>query len=389
MVELVEFLDAAGHEVSVVTTFIDNFRKEVPESYRGKVYLAEDFDACRIHRVWAYSGYKGSMRRRYLNFATFMCSSTIGSLLAGKPDVVIATSPPLTVALAGLVVSVLRGVPFVFEVRDLWPDAAVELGVLRDPRMVEAARAVERFLYRRATKIVTISPGLGRYLTAVKQVCESKIEVITQGVDLGLFGDTNGREFRSRLGLRDKFVVFYLGALGINNAMEIFVEAARELASDPRFAFVTMGDGDELDRLRAYRDEHDLRNLHFLEPVPKLEIGRYLAGSDLCFLSLRPFYSDCALPNKVFDYLAAGKPMVVVGGGTDVRSLLERSRSGAVTPPGDLEALIACLREYAADPERVRSEGAAAREFAELNLGWSRVLRPYDRLLTELSRNKT
>jgi glycosyltransferase involved in cell wall biosynthesis len=301
--------------------------------------------------------------RRMLAFANFALSATAHALRGPRPDVVYATSPPLTVALPALVAALRHRVPLVFEVRDLWPEAPIQMGALRSPPLRRAARALERFVYRRSARVIALSPGIGDGVTAAG-TDPGKVRLVPNASDLELFSPELDRAAeRERLGLGDGFVCSYFGTLGEANDLSQVVEAAPLLDG---VTFVLLGDGKRRPELEELARRHGAGNVLFRDPQPdKASVARLAAASDACLTIFKdvPVLATCS-PNKLFDTFAAGRPAIVNTAGW-MRQLVEENEAGLFVRPGDAQDLaekVAWLRDH---PEEAERYGRNARRLAE------------------------
>jgi glycosyltransferase involved in cell wall biosynthesis len=255
------------------------------------------------------------------------------------------------------------GVPFVFEVRDLWPEFAIAVGVLRNRLLIRLSLWLEGFLYRRAEALVVNSPG---FIEHVMRRGGRHVHLIPNGVDVDMFRSAEGgRVFRQEHGLANGFVVLYAGAHGLSNDLGIVLEAASRLRSHPEIAFVLLGDGKEKPGLMARAAAEELTNIHFVAPLPKREMAEALAAADAGLAILKPLAAyRTTYPNKVFDYMAAGKPTILAIDGV-IRQVVEEADAGVFVPPGDAEALAEAILRLAADGEACRRMGVAARRAVE------------------------
>lgn len=324
-----------------------------------EVALPEGLTVLRIGTL-PFDG--GGLPVRIANFLAFMVRALIQALRVPEVDVVVGTSPPLPQAGAAAVAARLRGVPFVLEIRDLWPDFAVALGVLRSPFLIWAARALERWLYRAADRIVVNSPG---FVSHVQARARGPVTVVPNGVDCSAFQPAErGESFRSRHGLGDDFVVLYAGAHGVPNDLDTVLEAA-ERSSRDGIRWVLIGDGREKARLQEEARRRSLDQVLFLPPVPKDEIADALAAADLGLAILAPLpLFGTVYPNKVFDYMAAGRPVVLAIDGA-IRRVVEGAGAGSFVPPGDPQALSECVARYRSDRAVGRRHGASGRALVE------------------------
>ncbi len=331
------------------------------------------------------AGVHRSFFHRTLGFLSFMASAFVRGLSVQGVDLVWSTSPPLPQVCSAWALSFLKRAPLVFEVRDPWPEAAVQVGVLRNRLLIALARAVEDFLYRRARRIVVNSPGYVPYLQR-HRVPERKIAVAPNGVDLTLFDRDVAaarREFRRRHGLEAKFVALYAGAHGLSNDLDVLLQAAALLRGEKRIHFVLVGDGKEKPRLVAEARRMELDNVLFLPAVPKEEVPAVLASADCALALLKPIpLFATTYPNKVFDCMAARRP-VVLGIGGVIRELVERVGAGIAVPPGDPAAMAEAVRALAADPRAARRMGERGRACVEAEFDRRTIARWVEQVLAE------
>jgi glycosyltransferase involved in cell wall biosynthesis len=370
-------LAAAGHETTLVTTFIDNFSKEVPEKYRGRWIVREKIDGLSIVRVRAYSRYRGSYARRVVNFVSFMLMATFAALRTGPCDVVFGTTPPPTVGIVAWFVCRVRRAPLVFEVRDLWPDAAVALGLLTNPVLIRLLTATERFLCNSASAVIALTPGLKRRLVSGKGIDPALITVITNGMNPADFASSPDPQAAKReLGVPGKFVVMQAGSMGASDELDVMVRAAGLVQDDADIQFVLIGDGDAKDSLIALAAQLGLPNVTFLKTRPRNELETTLAAADILVNQIPGFYGDCALPNRMFDYLGSGRPVITTGTG-DAGDLIREAGAGIVAAPGDPAALAEAVRALRADTKRRETLGAAGKAYVQARYSWEAIFPAY------------
>ena len=356
----------AGWQVTAITSNVD-YKKAAPR-YPRRWYVARDVDGVRVHYVYSFAGIRGSFLKRSWYYVTYFGAALLDSLRMRRPDVVYAVSTPLTVGVLGVILSRIWRRPFVFEVTDLWPDAFVAMGLMRPGPMLTIMRWMERVSYRHAARIVALTRGIRDGIVA-KGVPEEKVTLITNGFDPGLFAkaDPEARgAIRQRLGIApDQLLCMYLGAHGIYNALGTILGAAIALADRADIRFVLLGDGDDKARLQQLAAENGLTNIQFLDPIPRSESVDFLTAADVFLLPNRAgdFYR-MNLPNKLFDFLATARPIVVAGEG-ETADVISAARCGAVVPAEDSAAMaraIEDLRKLA--PEERLEIGGRGRSYA-------------------------
>jgi glycosyltransferase involved in cell wall biosynthesis len=315
-----------------------------------------------------------------------MLTAVVAALGAGKTDLVMGTSPPIFQAVSAWFVAAIRRKPFLLEVRDLWPEFAIDMGVLKNPLLIKLSRWLERFLYARADCIVVNSPAYVDYLCG-KQVPNEKVRFIPYGTDVEMFGpEIDGQTVRQQLGVSNAFVVVYAGALGIANDIDTVLRAAERLLDTPDIRIILFGDGKERPRLEETARLRGLTNVVFAGARPKNEMPTVLAASDVCLAILQdiPMFRT-TYPNKVFDYMAAGKPTVLAIDGV-IRQVIEEAHAGVFVAPHDDQALAQAVRDLYADPHRVRRMGAAARDHVCEHFERGKQIEAFSALLESLRR---
>lgn len=300
---------------------------------------------------------------RLLQFGSFMFTSFWSGVRARDIDVVWATSPPITQAFTALVVARLRRRPFLLEIRDLWPDFAVELGVLKEGLLARLARRVERLLYRSADLVVVNSPG---FVDHVRERSKNSldVQVVPNGVEVEAFSSSRARDdYRSKMGWSKKIVCIYAGALGQANDLDTLLDAAVRLRAHDEILIVLAGDGRDRDRIKERIELEEISNVRLVGALPKREVPLLLSSGDVGIAILRniPLFNT-TYPNKVFDYMAAGLPTVLAIDGA-IREVIEQSSGGTFSPPGDSEQLAQVILAYAESDELRALHGANARRF--------------------------
>jgi len=359
--ELARFFAEHGHRVTIITSPISYLTGKARRSKIPWVEKQMDGEHITILRAYAYPALHRSFAHRVLNFVSFMLSSFLIGLKVKNVDVVWGTSPPIFQGMTAWAMARLKRIPFLFEVRDLWPAFAVAVGVLKQPLLVKASEWLERFLYKQADLVVVNSPG---YIQHVKDRGARRVELVQNGTDSAMFNPAiDGTEFRRRNGIEGKFVALYAGAHGLSNDLGVVISAARKIQSCTNILIVLLGDGKDKPTLQALAQRDRLDNLLFLPPIPKVEMPYALAAADCCIAILKPLeLYKTTYPNKVFDYMAAGKPVVLAIDGV-VREVIDQAHGGIAVPPGNPDALADAILCLADDPEKARCMGMQGREF--------------------------
>ncbi|MBN2170286.1 MAG: glycosyltransferase family 4 protein [Candidatus Krumholzibacteriota bacterium] len=376
--ELARAFTRAGHRVTVIGEFPNHPHGVIPASYRGKLYEWDALDGFRVLRVRVAASPVKSFRTRLAFYASYAFMAALaGCKRLGRVDLVLATSPPLPVAAAGLALADLRRAPFVMDVRDLWPDAAVALGELSRPWMIRAAARLERRLYRRALLVTAVTRGFVEAIAA-KGIDRAKLHWAPNGTLPELFAPERGDAgLRARLGLEGRFLVTFAGLFGIAQGMDFLLDLAASYRDDPGIAFLFLGDGPLRARMAARASEERLDNVVLHPQVPPEEAAPFLNASDLLLVPLRddPVFATF-VPSKLFDFLACRPPVLLAVPG-EAEAILRESGGGVAARPEDLASFRSTIEAVRADPAAAARMGEAGRRFAV-----SRFARP--RIMDEL-----
>ena len=360
-VEFCQSLVRSGHRVTILAGTRSYLTGEKVARARREVLTP----GLEVIRCGTIGGGHRSFSWRVVGFLWFTATSLAAGLTIGRVDVVWGTSPPLLQVASAWALARVKRVPWVFEVRDLWPAFAVAAGVLRNRLLIALSEWLERFLYRRADHLIVNSPGFTAYLLE-RGVPPEKVTLIPNGVNPEMFDPAEeGAAFRQAHGLQGNFVALYAGAHGLSNDLSVVLEAAAKLRDEAGVVFVFVGDGKEKPHLMRQAEQLGLTNAVFLPPVGKEHMAEILAGADcgIAILKPLPLYAT-TYPNKVFDYMAAGRPVVLAIDGV-IRAVIEGEKAGIAVPPGDAAALAAAVRRLAADRAEAREMGRRGRRAVE------------------------
>jgi len=382
--ELTSKLVERGHQCAIVASNLSYVTGGKIIDGRGLV-VEQSVGGLRILRAYAYPSVHRSFTGRLVSFFSFMATSVWAALRVKDVDLVMGTSPPLFQAVSAWLVALLRRRPFLLEIRDLWPEFAIDIGVLKNPVLIKLSRWLERFLYGRATHFLVNSPAYRDYLVD-KGIAPERISLIANGVDPDMFQpQADGQSVRQQLRLDGKFVVTYAGALGMANDIETILRAASQLRDDRSIHFLFVGGGKEQANLQKLAQSLNLENVTFAGGRNKNEMPEILAASDACLATLKniPMFRT-TYPNKVFDYMAAARPTILAIDGV-IRDVVENAEGGIFVPPGDATALAEAVRSLRADPDRGRSMGLSARRYVQEHFNRHRQADDFADLLEHLS----
>ncbi|HSG43930.1 MAG TPA: glycosyltransferase family 4 protein [Anaerolineales bacterium] len=360
--EMAKFLQSRGHELVIVASDL-NYQTGQRTVARKGIFAEQNFDGVRVLRSYIYPALHRSYFWRIISFFSFMFSSVWTALQVKDVDLVMGTTPPIFQAVSAWFVAWIRRRPFLLEVRDLWPEFGVSMGVLKNPVVIALARWLEMFLYKRATHIMVNSPAYKEYMIG-RGVPETKVTYIAYGTDVDMFNSSvNGSSIRKELGVDDKFVVLYAGALGQANDIDTILRAAGRLKKEEKIRFVLFGDGKERTRLQSEAERMKLSNVNFAGVRPKKDMPQIVASADVCLAILQdiPMFRT-TYPNKVFDYMSAGRATVLVIDGVS-RKLIEDSYGGVYVQPGDDKQLAETILDLSKNVDIVKQMGLNAREY--------------------------
>lgn len=344
----------AGHQVTVITGAPNFPQGKVYPGYRNRLWQCETVAGIRVVRVWTYITANEGFAKRILDYLSFMMSAIFASPWVRKPDLVIGTSPQFFTACAAYVASHLKGVPFVFELRDIWPESIKAVGAMGDSPLIRLFEKLEMFLYRKAARIVSVTGSFKR--TLVKRgIDASKIEVVTNGVDITRFQPmVKDAELTARYGLDGKFVAGYIGTHGMAHALETVLDAAEAIRHQHNgdvFRFILLGHGARKDLLMQQARERGLDNVIFIDSVSKDEVPRYWSLLDVSIIHLKktPLF-ETVIPSKMFECMGMGIP-ILHGVHGESAEIVEREQAGVVFEPENHQDLCDKLQQLRADTE--------------------------------------
>jgi colanic acid biosynthesis glycosyl transferase WcaI len=355
-----------GHEVTVITGPPNHPDGVLQDGYRNRLLQQEKTDGIHVMRTWMYLAANRGFGRRILNYLSFMVTAVLASLFAPRCDVIVGTSPQFFVAMAAWAIATLRRRPFIFEVRDLWPESIVAVGAMRQGLSVRLLGSVAQFLYRRAAHIIVLTDAFRRVLEE-SGVDPAKISIVTNGVDLGQF-QTRDRQnvVRKELGLNGQFVASYVGTLGMAHGLETVLDAAEQLRHRDDIRFLIVGSGAERERLTTEHHKRNLPNVLLLDPQPHERMPEFLAASDACMVLLRNTeVFKTVLPSKLFEAMGAARP-IILGVAGEAEKIVRAGNCGIVIEPENASQLAAAVQRLQADASYRSHLGQNGRAFAEI-----------------------
>jgi glycosyltransferase involved in cell wall biosynthesis len=388
--ELARHWTQEGHEVTVLTGFPNHPNGLVPAEYKSalrRLVTKEKFAGASVVRSWLLPFPNRKSYERILNYSSFFVSAAITGTFLARPEVVVATSPQILVALAGWWIARCKRVPFVFEVRDLWPESLAAVGMGRDGSLLYSILAkIARFLYRRSDHIVVVTPAFKDHLIRRWHVPAEKISIIQNGVETELFSPRNADPLlRSQLRAEGKFLVSYIGTIGMAHGLDTLIEAAAKLqVTAPHVEFLLVGEGADRERICALANARGLTNLHFAGPQPRERIPAYIAASDACLVLLKKAdVFETVIPTKMLEFMSCGRP-VVLGLEGQARKIVENAAAGIWIMPESVEELAKAILHLENNRALARQFGANGRNYVLQHLSRKQTAAEYLALLEEL-----
>jgi glycosyltransferase involved in cell wall biosynthesis len=357
-----------GNQVSVITCNPNFPKGEVFPGYRNRLFQKENMSGINVIRVWTYIAENKGFTKRTLDYLSFMVSSFIASFLVRKVDLIIGTSPQFFTAVSALGCSTFKRVPFVFELRDLWPESIKAVGAVKDSNFIRLFEALEMFLYRRAARIVSVTQSFKKNLVR-RGIDASKINVVTNGVDLKLFSHrVKNEDLVNQLGLKDCFVAGYIGTHGMAHSLETLLYAMvklRDHSCGKKIRLVLLGDGAQKQFLKDKANQLNLTNVIFIDTVSKDKVSDYWSILDTSIVHLKKTeLFKTVIPSKLFECMGMGLPVLhgVEGESADI---VEETNCGVLFEPENVDQLIEKLLYLQSDPTSLKSLGQNALESAK------------------------
>ena len=388
--ELSRLWTEAGHNVTVLTGFPNHPTGCVPVEYRSqlrRLVAREQPHGVDVVRTWLLPRPNRKPLERIVNYSSFSCSAATTGMFLSRPDLVIATSPQLLVGLSGWWIARCKQVPFILEVRDLWPESLAAVGASRQNSMLyRALGGIAGFLYRRSDHIVVVSPAFRDRLVSDWRVADEKIAVVENGVDTDLFSPSaEPADRRSALHAEGKFIVSYIGTIGMAHGIDTVIEAAEQVQRTcPQALFVLVGEGSEKEKIVSTVRSRGLKNVRFLDQQAREKIPAYICASDLCLVPLkRSSVFETVIPTKLLEFMACARP-VIVGVEGLTRKIVEQASAGLAVEPENATELAQAITRMAAKPALRRELGANGRRYILQNFTRAEKARTYLALMERL-----
>jgi len=376
-----------GHQVTVMTGFPQHGLSKIPDMYKRKIFLKENFNGVRVVRCYTYVSAQKSFFKKMLGYISFPLSSIMSSLIAGEYDIIFTLSPPLWLGLSAYFIGKTKGTPFIYNVQDLFPEAAIKLGVLRNKYAIYFFETLERFVYTQA-KCVTVICNYFRDNIVKKGIPTHKVIVIPNWVDTDFIHPMEkNNEFRKENDIGDRFVILYSGAIGFSQPLEIVLECAKFMANNPEILFVIVGSGIKKEQLQKRAEQMSLKNIKFFDSQPRSKLSALLASADVSLVMLKTGIATVSLPSKIYGIMASGRPIIAsLDKNSDAWNIIKEANCGLWVEPENSEKLIEAIEILYQNRELCVKYGANGRKYVIENNSRTKITAKYEQLLTSLIR---
>ncbi|MFG6611622.1 glycosyltransferase family 4 protein [Sulfitobacter sp. 1A12057] len=359
---------AAGHEVTVITCAPNFPNGRVFCGYRNRLWQQEDMAGIRVIRVWSYMTGNEGFALRILDFVSFMLSSFLAALFVRKPDVIVGTSPQFFTTVAAWAAGAIKRKPFVFELRDIWPESIRAVGVMEESRALDLLEKLELFLYRRAAAVVSVTHSFKRNLIS-RGIDENKLDVVTNGVDSSSFHQIpKDAALAVELNIEGCFVAGYIGTHGMAHALETLLDAAAILQDDPQAQHIRilfLGHGAARNGLMARAEELGLTNVIFRASVPRNAVPAYWSLLDAALIHLRRTeLFKTVIPSKMFECMGMGIP-IILGVEGEAAEIVRQTGAGITIEPENSQQLAEQLKTLSCEPQTLKEMSSAGVDAAQ------------------------
>ncbi len=394
--ELARHWARAGHEVSILTGFPNHPTGIVPLEWRSRLRrltYREEVEGANVFRTWLWPLPNRKAHERMRNYASFCLSAGLRGLTLAKPDLIIGSSPQLLVGLSAWWLALAKQVPFIFEVRDLWPESLVAVGAGADGSLLHTTLAkIAGFLYEKANCVTVVTPAFKDYLIQNWGLPAEKIAIVENGVETELFAPASPsvmQPLRRELGLDSKFVVSYIGTMGNAHGLGTLLDAASQLRQQlPEVQFLLVGEGAEKRQIQASARSQGLTNIHFLDQQPRERIPALISASDACLVLLKKTdVFKTVIPTKMLEFMACERPLIV-GVEGQAREIMETAQAGIAIEPENSQALAAAINQLVENPEARDMMGKQGREYIIKKFSRAATAQKYLEIIQSLTREE-
>ena len=380
--ELARGLKNKGHEITILTAFPNYPGGKILAGYKLRPVMEENIDGLRVIRSWIYPSHSKSLIKRLANYFSFLVSSMFfGLFKLGRHDILLCETPPLFLGISAFVLSRLKGSKMYLYVSDLWPDSAVDLGMLKNKTLIKMSKWLELFLYRRSSKVIVVTEGIKRIIEA-NTFMKDKVFTVTNGVDMELFTPGDKLGARKTLGLpQDSFIIMYSGNHGIAQNLFTVLKCAKKMEKKQEYLFVFAGDGVEKPLLMDWKDREKLANVIFLKSFSKKQMPLVLSAADAAVIPLKDIkLFEKALPSKMFEMMAMGIP-VILGVKGEAAEVIKTADCGINIPPEDENSMEKAILELYNSKDLRERLAKNGRQYAGRCFSREKIINLFERLL--------
>lgn len=353
-----------GYKITVIAGMVHYTTGKKDPIYKGKFFYKELYEnGIEVWRCHVSESYNKNFLGRLWGYVSFVVFGTFCALFKTKKkfDLILVTSPPLFVGIMALIVSKVKNIPIIFEVRDLWPESAIDMGVIKNPLIIKLSYKLEKIIYKNSTYINCLTPAFKKVLITEKGVPNQKVTIIPNAADFSIVEEVSQNfdvlKFKEQMGWNNKLVVLYVGAHGVANHLQQLIEAAALVQNYLNFLFVLVGDGMEKEKLKNMAFNRKLNNVHFYDTVPKKEVFKFILACDIGTSVLKKAETfKTVYSNKTFDYMACKKPILMAIDGIS-RNLVEEAQCGLYVEPENPNDFAQKLLYYYENPEMLKIHG--------------------------------
>jgi len=380
--ELARGLKNKGHEITILTAFPNYPGGKILAGYKLRAVQEEEMEGMRVIRTWIYPSHSRSFVKRLFNYFSFVFSSMFfGAFKLGRQDVLVCETPPLFLGISARFLSLLKGAGLYLYVSDLWPDSAVELGMLKNKLLIKLSKSLELGLYRRSLKVIVVTDGIKKIIET-HTFTKDKVFTVTNGVDLKVFNPSDKTAARKTLGLPpDKFIIMYSGNHGLAQNLTTVLKCAKKTIKNPALLYVFAGDGVEKPLLQELKEKEGLTNVVFLKSFPKKEMPLVLSAADAALIPLKDLkLFEKALPSKMFEMMSMTVPLLM-GVKGEAAEVVKAAGCGINITPEDENSMEKAILDLYNSKELREEMGRKGREYAKTHFSREAIINLFERLL--------
>lgn len=389
--EMTRIWQEQGHEITVIAGDMDGQSSSKREEYKGKFVTRKNQNGIEVWRCNVSESYNANFLGRLWGYFSFVFSGSYAGIfkIKGKFDIILVTSPPLFVGIIAYLVSKFKRTPFVFEVRDLWPESAIDTGVLKNKMIINFAYWFEAFIYKKAKLINVLTPAFYKVLLNEKKISSNKLIMIPNAADFALSDNLlenfERDGFRKQHGWDGKFVISYVGAHGVANGLDQILDTAI-LLRDTNVLFVLIGAGMQKEKLMARSEREKITNVKFYDAVPKKDVLAFVIASEVgTSVLLKNDTFKTVYSNKTFDYMSCKKPILMAIDGVS-RELVEEADAGVFVEPENPRDFEGKIRHYLENPSELTRQGNSGYKYAKENFDRDVLAKKYMQYLVDLNK---